>query len=405
MFLAIPIRTESAVRRVPVVNLCLIGLNLLVFVVLESGVFGGSARAKSQALSLQSISPSLYQFFSYQFVHANWTHLLSNMLFLWVFGNSVNSKMGHGPYVMFYLAGGVFAGWGHSLFALNSLIGASGAVAAVTAAYLALFPRAHVTVLLWIVIFIQLVEVPAMIIILLKVIVWDNIVSRQFSEGDNIAYNAHLAGYLLGFIATLLLLFIRALPRDQFDILAVWRRWHQRGGLARAFGADAVGEKYSYGAVGREPAVAPEQRAAEDRYVNEVTDLRGKIAEFLEASNPAEAAAVYERLLAIAPTQCMSEREQLQIARELYRQSKFVEAASAFERFLECYRESSEASNVQLLLGIIYARDLRQLEAADKHLTQSMRALRDQNRRSQCLQWLKDVRTALGRPAPESASG
>ncbi|MBI1826710.1 MAG: rhomboid family intramembrane serine protease [Planctomycetes bacterium] len=360
---------------------------------------------KHQIFALQSVAPQFYQFFSYQFMHESWTHLLSNMLFLWVFGNSVNGKMGHGPYLLFYLAGGVFAGWGNSLFSPNSLIGASGAIAAVTTAYLALFPRSHVTVLVWLFIFIQFFELPAMLIIVIKVILWDNIISRGMGEGDNIAYNAHLAGYLFGFTATLLMLLVRALPRDQFDILAVWRRWHQRGGLAHVFGAGPTPEQYTYGKVARTPVADPEERAAEDRYVNEVAELRVKIVAALEAGNLAVGADIYQKLVALAPTQCMSEREQLQIARELYRQSHFEQAAFAFERFLECYRDSDEAGNVRLLLGIIYARDLRQFEAADKHLTQSMVSLRDQGRRGQCLQWLKDVRAALGRPAPDIMNG
>ncbi len=63
--------------------------------------------------------------------------------------------------------------------------------------------------------------------------------------------------------------------------------------------------------------------------------------------------------------------------------------------------EPAEAANVALLLGIIYARDLRRYEMADKHLTRSMAALRDQPRREQCAQWLRDVRATLGRSAPE----
>ena len=78
----------------------------------------------------------MYQFFTYQFLHADVGHLFGNLLFLWVFGNSVNGKMGNWPYLLFYLAGGVCAAWGWA--ALNPgplhLVGASGAIAAVTTA-------------------------------------------------------------------------------------------------------------------------------------------------------------------------------------------------------------------------------------------------------------------------------
>ena len=77
------------------------------------------------------------------------------------------------------------------------------------------------------------------------------------------------------------------------------------------------------------------------------------------------------------------------------------ELEEAFERYLESYPRAGDVSDVRLLVGIIYARDLRQYEVADEHLTKSMEILHDEKRRAQSLQWLADVRAALGRPAPE----
>jgi tetratricopeptide (TPR) repeat protein len=91
----------------------------------------------------------------------------------------------------------------------------------------------------------------------------------------------------------------------------------------------------------------------------------------------------------------------LEIARELYSAGRFKSATTAFERLLACYPASSEVGNVRLLLGIIFARDLHEYETADRYLTESMRVLRDQGRREQCVEWLANVRAALGRPAPE----
>ena len=144
-------------------------------------------------------------------------HLLGNMLFLWVFGNSVNGKMGDIPYLLFYLAGGVFAAWGYAILQAKVfyLVGASGAIAAVTTAYLALFPRSRVTVMVWFFFFIHFFEVPAMILIGLKVIVWDNVVAPKLAGADSVAYGAHIAGYFFGFLVSLNMLFLRALPRDQ----------------------------------------------------------------------------------------------------------------------------------------------------------------------------------------------
>jgi membrane associated rhomboid family serine protease len=404
--IAVPIRTETVIRRTPSVNFALIAANALVFLLFDARFAGeGMWAFRERYLHLLSYEPSFHQFFTYQFIHADLMHLLGNMLFLWVFGNSVNSKMGNGPYLLFYLAGGVFAGLGHALFHPNPLAGASGAVAAVTTAYLALFPRSRVTVLIWFFLFIHFVEVPAMLIIGLKIIVWDNIIAPTLGESERVAHLAHLAGYLFGFVAAMGMLLVRALPRDQFDILALWKRWRQRRELASVMAQPGAAAWAQYGAVGRTAPVDPEERAVEDRRLDEIADMRARIGVELERKATAAAATLYEQLLSQSPSQCLAEPQQLEVAREFYASGKFTQAAAAFDRFVECYPNSLEASNVRLLVGIIYARDLRQYEAADKHLTQSMASLRDQSRRDQCLQWLKNVRAALGRPAPQTTNG
>ena len=95
---------------------------------------------------LQPQAPQLHQFFSCMFLHADTVHLLGNMVFLWVFGSAVNDKLGHAGYAAFYLAGGVIAGVGYVLLSgVAPALGASGAIAAVTGAFLVLFPRVRVT--------------------------------------------------------------------------------------------------------------------------------------------------------------------------------------------------------------------------------------------------------------------
>lgn len=402
--IAVPIRTETVIRRTPSVNFGLIAANALMFLLFNER-FASLWAFRQHHLHLLSFEPSVYQFFTYQFIHADLMHLVGNMLFLWVFGNSVNAKMGNGPYLTFYLAGGVFAGWGHAMLHPTALAGASGAVAAVTTAYLALFPRSRVTVLIWFFFFIHFVEIPAMIIIGLKIIVWDNIIGPAFGGSEQVAHHAHLAGYLFGFVGAMGMLLVRALPRDQFDMLALWKRWRQRRELAAVMAQPGATAWAQFGAVGRTATIDPKARAVEDRRFDEIADLRARIGVELERKANSAAAALYEQLLSHEPVQCLSEMQQLEIAREFYASGKFAQAASAFDRFVECYPGSIEAGNVRLLLGIVYARDLQQYEAADRHLTQSMESLRDQSRRDQCMKWLASVRAALGRPAPQAASG
>ncbi len=402
----IPIRTQATIRQTPLVNQLIIGVNLFCYLLLEERMpFAGSwgAAFRARYLVFQSSDPGFLQFFTYQFLHADMWHLCGNMLFLWVFGNAVNGKMGQVPYLLFYLSGGVFAAWGWA--SVNPqpahLVGASGSIAAVTTAYLALFPRSRVTVLVWFFI-IHLFELPAMVIIGLKIVVWDNVVAPQIGgAGEAVAYTAHLAGYLFGFAGALGMLFIRAIPRDQYDILALWKRWHRRREFAAAMADPQARARARFGTVARVPEADTKRRGEEDQHLDQVSQLRSSIGEKLQGRDFASAATEYEKLVAIDARQCLSERQQLDVAREFYRGSRFPQAAAAFDRFVECYPHSREFQDVLLLLGIIYARDLQQYETADKHLTRALDVLHDEKRRAQGLDWLKTVRAALSRPLPE----
>src|SRR5678815_1057917 len=138
----IPIRTDSALRHTPWMNWGLIAANIL--------MFGAQQVFKSigESWHLSPSQPRIWNFLTYAFLHANSLHLLGNMLFLYIFGNNVNDKMGHLGYLAFYLAGAVFSGLGFVVLSPGNapVVGASGAVSAVTGAYLVLFPRATVTV-------------------------------------------------------------------------------------------------------------------------------------------------------------------------------------------------------------------------------------------------------------------
>ncbi len=405
MFAVIPIRTESDIRRTPLVNYALIAANVFFFTLFSEGLAPEPVlEFQRQYLVFRPSHPAIHQFFAYQFLHADIMHLLGNMLFLWVFGNSVNAKMGDIPYLLFYLAGGVFAAWVFASLSSSPapLIGASGAIASVTTAYLALFPRSRVTVLVWLVIFIHFFELPALILIGIKIIVWDNMIAPNIRGGaGNIAYSAHLAGYLFGFVGALGMLLVRALPRDHFDIIALWKRWNQRREFSSAMAAPGAKDRARFGGVARTETSDPAERAAEQKRFEQITGLRTAISEQLAGSDRAGAVVTYEELLAVESKQCLAEHDQLEIAREYYGSGRFAEAAAAFERYVECFRTSGEATNVRLLLGIMYARDLGRFEDADAHLSDTIRYVRDPARREQCLEWLRSVRQRLGRAAPE----
>lgn len=399
--MVIPIRTESVSRRTPTVNHALIAINVLCFLLFHA--FPGEAveRFQRDHLDFLSHDPRLHQFITYQFLHGNLTHLLGNMLFLWVFGNSVNGKLGHAAYLMFYLSGGVFAALGYGLVTPEAthLVGASGAIAAVTTAYLALFPRSHVTVLVWLFFLIQFVQAPAMALILFKIIAWDNIIGPRMVGSQNVAHSAHLAGYLFGFAASLLLLWVRALPRDQFDILALWRRWSQRRELSRSLRDPVSAARARFGTVARVEPVDPRVQAAEDQRLDALSDLRARIVEALVRRDRPAAIELHGQLIDTDPRQCLDERFQLEIARALFDAGAVARAAAAFETFVQSYPRSTDAGDVMLLLGIIYARDLKQPEIARRVLSRALETLQDPQRRAQCERWLRESGAPPNSPA------
>jgi len=399
-----PIRTDSPVKRTPWVNYGLIGANVLVFLASYSlhgqsraiGDYSDPLAAWTRHYFLDGAEPQLYQFFTYQFLHGGSVHLIGNMIFLWVFGNSVNAKMGHLPYLLFYLGGGIFAGAGYCLFTNNPVLGASGAIAAVTTAYLALFPRSNIEFIYWWFL-VGVFELPSVLSILAKMILWDNIIAPRFGdsgESAQVAYGAHLAGYLYGFLAAVILLWMRALPRDQFDIIALWHRWYHRQSVSSALRDPTARAIAQYGRVAR--PVSASGAAVQEVPTDHVADLRGRIAQALARRDRVTAAELYQELLQADPSQALARDQQLEVAYQLYAMGRMPQAAAAYERYVQTYPGTSDADQVRLLLGIIFARDLQQFERARQYLREVRNRLTDARRRQQCEEWLAVTDQALG---------
>lgn len=137
--------------------------------------------------------------FTYMFFHAGWMHLIGNMLFLWVFADNVEDSMGHWRFLVFYLACGIAAGLVHAVMSGGSaapLVGASGAVAGVLGAYLVLYPKARVWVLI-------LFRIPLRIPAYWALGGW---IALQFfevymsSDDSNVAWWAHIGGFATGIL-------------------------------------------------------------------------------------------------------------------------------------------------------------------------------------------------------------
>lgn len=405
MFL-LPISTDTSVRRTPWVNYGLIALNVVIF---GAELMLGGAHPNRTAFGawfdlgvLDAGEPYLYQFFTYQFLHGGFMHLAGNMLFLWVFGNPVNGKMGHAPYLLFYLAGGIFAAAGYAWGLDQRMVGASGSIAAVTTAYLALFPRSHITIVYWW-FFIGTFELPSMIMIVFKMIIWDNVISMRLMEGSNIAFEAHLAGYAFGLAATAGMLALRLLPRDQFDIVALWRRWLLRRTARPVDQTARVRARPQLSRVAR-PVSADDVRdePKRDGLQTRISEIRHGITEAIGLNDRERAAELYCELIDIDPRQFLPRSQQLEVANQLYLARRLPQAAAAYEKYLSHYPQAPDADQVELLLGIIYARDFQQYEMAEAHLRQSLARSSDERRRDQCREWLQVVTEAMRRPSPEA---
>lgn len=141
--------------------------------------------------------------FSSMFLHGSWWHLLGNMLFLWVFGNNVEDRLGHLRYLLFYLVAGLVAGYGFAAVQPDStqtLIGASGAIAGVLGAYLVLWPKARVWSLIPIPFVIPFIPVrlPAWLVLGLWFVLQALYSAGYGAQGGTVAYVAHIFGFVLG---------------------------------------------------------------------------------------------------------------------------------------------------------------------------------------------------------------
>jgi rhomboid family protein len=143
--------------------------------------------------------------FTSMFMHGGFLHIAGNMLFLWVFGNNIEDRLGRVKFVLFYLLAGLIAVYTQALIDPASTaptIGASGAIAGVLGAYALLFPKARVLTLIFIIFFVTLVEIPALILLavwfILQFVPALGQVAVESGGGQGIAYFAHVGGFVFG---------------------------------------------------------------------------------------------------------------------------------------------------------------------------------------------------------------
>jgi len=404
MFLLLPYRTDAPIRRAPTVNYAIIAINALVFAAQK--MFGGEqADSFARPFMLWPLEPKAFEFITYQFLHGDIMHLAGNMLFLWVFGNAVNARLGNFVYALFYLACGVFAGVGFVLAgSTHPCIGASGAIAGITTAYVVFYPRTDVACLYWLFIIIGVTAVRSIWLILIKIVLWDNLLAMHFGSpiSAGVAYSAHIVGYVAGFLLALALLKFRAVPRDHFDLLAIWKRARQRQQYATMLSDPAARAQAEFGRVARVPPGVPEPPVA--RPADPLATLRESIVAALSCADNDAAVERYLDLISKDADQVLPQRFQLEIANALMTVRRYPQAAAAYEGYLRTYPHANDLNQVKLLLGIVYARYVPQYERARGFLTDCVENLNTAQQKAQALQWLGEVTRALGGAPPASTA-
>jgi rhomboid family protein len=218
----IPLKDDIPTRRVPVITIALILINVVVYFLFEHGGIGlgqfGNERVLDYGAIPKEITDPGFQvgpdgqppfwvtIFSSMFLHGSLLHLGGNMLFLWIFGNNIEDSMNRLVFVLFYVLGGLAALGLQVVTDAGSTVptvGASGAIAGVLGAYARLYPRARVVTLVFIVIIFTVVTLPALLVLgvwfLLQLL-------PAFSQpvtgaGGGVAYFAHIGGFLFGVLA------------------------------------------------------------------------------------------------------------------------------------------------------------------------------------------------------------
>ena len=219
---------ERPRRTFPYVVITLIALNILVFfyeISLGAGALeqfvSGFGVVPYEILTGQDVPPAspkpiFLTLLTSMFIHGGFLHIGANMLFLWIFGDNVEDRLGHLTFLLFYLASGLFADLTHiaaSGLSMTPSIGASGAIAGVLAAYLILFPHSSVRTLLFIPPFVTITRISALVLILVWFMVqlFNGLASLTVAteQTSGVAFWAHVGGFVGGLV---LLYLIRALP-------------------------------------------------------------------------------------------------------------------------------------------------------------------------------------------------
>jgi len=350
----LPIGTDARTRRQPLVTAAIVAANLAVFV-LQRTLSTRTGDAWVAAGQLTPLDFHAANLLTYQFLHADFWHVAGNMIFLWPFGRTIEDRFGHIGFAVFFLGCGAIAGLAHMWSTPAPVIGASGAVCAVTAAFVAIAPRMRIRVLL-IFFVIGVYSIPALWLVGLFVL-FDgaNLLGSLIEAGgDRVAWVAHLAGYASGFTITAGLLLTGLIPRGDPDLFRLLRQSRRRAEYRRTIKGTQRSRVLAEDTAMHTVVLKPRT----PRMSDSVSAGRGVVARLAASGDLETAAARYLELLDEDDTLAMDASTQVEIGNWLVRHERFEEAATVYEQHIARNLAAEDRSDVALLLCTHYIRRL-----------------------------------------------
>ncbi len=381
-----PIGDDNPSRTQPLLTWTLIGLNVAVFLVLNvPRALSGDEHALAEIFvrwGFDQTQPLSVQLLTSMFVHAGLAHLVGNMWMLWIVGDNVEDKLGRLRFGLLYVLGGVVAAWAYVLTSqftsdvgaaigaeatatIVPLVGASGAIFAIMGTYLVFFPQARIRLLLWVVLFVQILPVRAKWIIgawIVQDLVLTVIVSGP--AAGSVATAAHVGGAVFGVA------------------VGVWLKPRVGGGGA----GDAWDVHTGFASANRDGHRAPWRRGWRVAPVapteSQLVDIEQAIVRDVRSGRIDAALDLYPRYEAMDREMPLPGPVQIEIAHELFRRGLPTEAYEAYQRYLETEPRGADAVEACFRIGVLLARAFGRvpeaapylLRAAQEHPDPSLRA-------------------------------
>lgn len=351
----IPIGTDRPLKRRTFVTYALIAANIAVFAVELTQRHANSGSLNEVNWMLEQFDlgretrRDFWRFITYQFLHDpyGWMHIVGNMLFLFVFGPNLEDRLGRLGFLAFYLVGGILAGLAHIAVSPHPVLGASGAIAAVTGAYLVLFLKTSIKILIFFFL-IGIYEVPAWAAVVFAI---GRDILTATSVDPDVSWQAHLGGYAFGIVVTLLLTVTKILPRERWDLIG------HLGHAARRREIRDAARTYE----NRQNHVKAKE-TPEDPRVELLAARRAEVSTFLSSNDVSAATDAYARLLVEFPDAArnatLTRQNQILIANEFFRAGRYAEALRTYELFASAYARDPQTPHVRLVAALIRVRYL-----------------------------------------------